>query len=144
MNLLQVLNEIHRTLGQLRHEIGKIQGELAARARIDNAPPPDVMGNLVRLAQGLELVRAALGNNAVHITSGYRSPRLNQRSAARSIPCTCKAWRPTSSARHSVRRWKSAAQSPGRASRPIKSSTSSDIGVMCHFRRREELRDTNC
>ena len=52
--------------------------EVAVRARIGNAPPPELMSNLVRLAEGLELVRAALGNNAVHITSGYRSPRLNQ------------------------------------------------------------------
>src|SRR5207249_10139501 len=52
--------------------------EVAARVGISNAPPPDVMGNLVRLAEGLERVRAALGNNAVHVTSGYRSPRLNQ------------------------------------------------------------------
>ena len=52
--------------------------EVAARARIDNAPPPEVMDNLVRLAQGLELVRRVLGNYAVHVTSGYRSPRLNQ------------------------------------------------------------------
>src|SRR5436309_11017044 len=52
--------------------------EVAARVGISNAPPPDVMSNLVRLAEGLELVRAALGNNAVHVTSGYRSPRLNQ------------------------------------------------------------------
>ena len=52
--------------------------EVAARASIDNAPPPEVTGNLVRLAQGLELVRRVLGNYAVHITSGYRSPRLNQ------------------------------------------------------------------
>jgi len=51
--------------------------EVAARASIDNAPPPEVTGNLVRLAQGLELVRTALGNYAVHVTSGYRSPRLN-------------------------------------------------------------------
>ena len=28
MSLLDVLNEIHRTLGQIRHELGKIQGEL--------------------------------------------------------------------------------------------------------------------
>ena len=34
MNLLQVLNEIHRTLGQLRHEIGKIQGELVEIRRL--------------------------------------------------------------------------------------------------------------
>ena len=28
MSLLEVLNEFHRTLGQIRHELGKIQGEL--------------------------------------------------------------------------------------------------------------------
>ncbi len=28
MSLLEVLNEIHRTLGQIRHELGQIQGEL--------------------------------------------------------------------------------------------------------------------
>jgi len=28
VNLLQVLNDIHRTLGELRHELGRIQGEL--------------------------------------------------------------------------------------------------------------------
>ena len=34
MNLLQVLNEIHRALGELRHEIGKIQGELVEIRRL--------------------------------------------------------------------------------------------------------------
>jgi len=52
--------------------------EVAARAGIDNTPSPEAMGNLLRLAEGLELVRAALGNNPIHVTSGYRSPRLNQ------------------------------------------------------------------
>jgi len=28
VNLLGVLNDIHRTLGEVRHELGKIQGEL--------------------------------------------------------------------------------------------------------------------
>src|SRR5437870_8618928 len=36
------------------------------------------MPNLVRLAAGLELVRAALGNKPIHVTSGFRSARLNQ------------------------------------------------------------------
>src|SRR5262247_3285693 len=52
--------------------------EVAARACIDNAPPPEVLRNLWRLAEGLELVRSVLGNNPVYVTSGYRSPRLNQ------------------------------------------------------------------
>ena len=34
MTLLEVLNEIHRALGELRHEIGKIQGELVEIRRL--------------------------------------------------------------------------------------------------------------
>ena len=52
--------------------------EVAARAGIDNTPSAETMRNLLRLAAGLELVRAAIGNNPIHVTSGYRSPRLNQ------------------------------------------------------------------
>jgi len=52
--------------------------EVAARAGIDNTPPAEAIRNVVRLAEGLELVRAALRNNPIHVKSGYRSPRLNQ------------------------------------------------------------------
>jgi len=52
--------------------------EVAARAGIDNTPSSEAMRNLLRLAEGLEMVRAALDNNAIHVTSGYRSLRLNQ------------------------------------------------------------------
>jgi len=52
--------------------------EVAARAGIDNTPSPEAMRNLLRLTEGLELVRAALRNNPINVTSGYRSPRLNQ------------------------------------------------------------------
>src|SRR5881409_3642713 len=52
--------------------------EIAARVDIDNTPSAEVVRNLARLAEGLELVRLALGNKPVHITSGYRSARLNQ------------------------------------------------------------------
>ena len=52
--------------------------EVAARAGIDNTPSAEVVRNLARLAEGLELVRVALGNKPVHVTSGYRSARLNQ------------------------------------------------------------------
>ena len=55
-----------------------IASEVAARAGLDNTPPPAVMSHLSRLAESLELVRVALGNNAIHVTSGYRSPKLNQ------------------------------------------------------------------
>ena len=52
--------------------------EVAARAGIDNTPPREVVDNLSRLAHGLERVRAVLKGRPIHITSGYRSPRLNQ------------------------------------------------------------------
>ena len=52
--------------------------EIAARAGIDNTPSAEVARNLARLAGSLEIVRVALGNKPVHITSGYRSARLNQ------------------------------------------------------------------
>ena len=55
-----------------------VASEVATRRGLDNTPPNEVMPNLSRLAEGLELVRAALGNHPVHVTSGYRSPRLNQ------------------------------------------------------------------
>lgn len=43
---------------------------------IDNAPPPEVIENLHRLAVMLEEVRMLLG--PLHINSGYRSPELNK------------------------------------------------------------------
>ena len=55
-----------------------VASEVATRRGLDNTPPNEVMPNLSRLAEGLDLVRAALVNHPVHVTSGYRSPRLNQ------------------------------------------------------------------
>ena len=55
-----------------------IASDTAARAGIDNTPPPALMDNLQALAQGLESVRALLGN-PIHVNSGYRSPALNAR-----------------------------------------------------------------
>ena len=56
-----------------------IASEIAARAGIDNTPTPEVLVNLRTLAQGLELVRHALGDRPIHVTSGYRCPELNAR-----------------------------------------------------------------
>ena len=50
----------------------------AVRLGIDNAPPPEVVTNLATLANGLEQVRTLLGNQPMHIDSGYRSAALNQ------------------------------------------------------------------
>ena len=56
-----------------------IASEVAARAGINNSPGPLVIENLYRLAQGLEMVRLAVGSLPIHINSGYRSPALNAR-----------------------------------------------------------------
>lgn len=63
-----------------------VASETAARTGIDNTPPDALMPNLRALAEGLELVRAALGNRPIHINSGYRCEALNTRvgGAARS------------------------------------------------------------
>ena len=52
--------------------------ETAERERIDNTPGADIVGNLQLLAEGLERVRKLTGF-PLEISSGYRSPELNQR-----------------------------------------------------------------
>jgi zinc D-Ala-D-Ala carboxypeptidase len=56
-----------------------IASEVAARSGIDNSPPSEILDNLRALAQGLELVRLALGNLPIHVNSGYRCPAVNAR-----------------------------------------------------------------
>lgn len=51
--------------------------DYALRNGIDNTPPKEIMPNLERLADTLELVRAHLGNRPITITSGFRCRRLN-------------------------------------------------------------------
>ncbi|NMF98375.1 D-Ala-D-Ala carboxypeptidase family metallohydrolase [Aromatoleum toluolicum] len=51
----------------------------AVRHGIGNTPPGSALINLSRLAEVLERIRAAVGNRTVTVTSGYRSPALNQR-----------------------------------------------------------------
>lgn len=50
----------------------------AIRLGLDNTPPEDVIDNLRALASYLEDLRAWLGDRAIFISSGYRSPELNQ------------------------------------------------------------------
>jgi zinc D-Ala-D-Ala carboxypeptidase len=52
--------------------------ETAARKGIDNTPSAEVIENLKRLAAALQEVRAFLGNKSILVSSGYRSPELNQ------------------------------------------------------------------
>lgn len=51
--------------------------EMAARHGIDNTPPDDLLPTLQRTAEGLERVRALLGDKPITITSGYRCPKVN-------------------------------------------------------------------
>lgn len=51
--------------------------QTAVRLGINNDPPPAVVENLRRLARALESVRSLLGG-AIIISSGYRSPELNE------------------------------------------------------------------
>jgi len=51
--------------------------QIAVRLGIRNDPPPAIVENLRKLARILEDVRAILGG-AILISSGYRSPELNE------------------------------------------------------------------
>ena len=55
-----------------------LRSATAAARGIDNSPTPEVRANLHRLAEVLETVRAGLGGYPMTITSGYRSPALNE------------------------------------------------------------------
>ncbi len=49
----------------------------AVRLGIDNVPPTEVLPRLEEVCSSLEKVRTILGDNPVHIDSGYRCPPLN-------------------------------------------------------------------
>jgi len=51
--------------------------ETATRKGLDNTPTPEIEANLAELAATLEQVRALLNGAAIHISSGYRSPKVN-------------------------------------------------------------------
>lgn len=52
--------------------------QTATRQGIDNTPDAIALANLRTLAAGLELVRAALGDRSINISSGFRSLQLNR------------------------------------------------------------------
>ncbi|GLO51309.1 Peptidase M15 [compost metagenome] len=52
--------------------------QLAAREGLDNKPPADARANLQLLCNALEQVRALFGAPVI-VSSGYRSPAVNQR-----------------------------------------------------------------
>lgn len=55
-----------------------VASQTAARRQIDNTPSPAIVKNLTRTAQLLERVRVLLGSKPILISSGYRSPTLNE------------------------------------------------------------------
>jgi hypothetical protein len=58
--------------------VQELTASATAKARdIPNKPTLQVLGNLKRLADEMEKVRAALGDKPLVIHSGYRSPSLN-------------------------------------------------------------------
>lgn len=52
--------------------------QTAARRGLDNRPPPEVLERLRITAARMEGVRRALGEKAIRVSSGYRSPALNK------------------------------------------------------------------
>lgn len=52
--------------------------QTASRLGINNMPDEEAIYNLTRLANVLEKVRSLLGDEPVLISSGYRSPELNE------------------------------------------------------------------
>jgi len=54
-----------------------VGSDTARRLAIPNRPPIRVLGNLLRLARGLDRIRRLLGHR-LEISSGYRSPALNR------------------------------------------------------------------
>jgi zinc D-Ala-D-Ala carboxypeptidase len=55
-----------------------IFSQTASRKNIDNTPDAATLINLKRLADTLEIVRSALGDTPIIISSGYRSKALNK------------------------------------------------------------------
>ena len=52
--------------------------QTAERKGISNAPTEEALLNLIRTAEGMEEVRARLGDRPISISSGYRSPAVNK------------------------------------------------------------------
>lgn len=64
--------------------------ETAARHGIDNTPDEATIQNLTRLANALQEIRALLGNKVIIVSSGYRSPELNQKVGGSATSDHCK------------------------------------------------------
>jgi hypothetical protein len=64
--------------------------ETADRHGIDNTPTPEIIENLKRLAASLQEVRTLLGNKSIIVSSGYRSPAVNEKLGSKPTSDHCK------------------------------------------------------
>lgn len=85
----------HFSLDEFTHS------QTAARLGMPNDPPPELLPVLRRTAHGLEAIRSLLGGLPIHISSGYRSPVVNnlvgskptsQHLAGQAVDFTCAAF----------------------------------------------------
>lgn len=67
-----------------------ISSDSAIRLGINNDPPLEVTYHLKRTANGLERVRQLMNNNAIRISSGYRSPALERVLCEQAYRAWCK------------------------------------------------------
>lgn len=51
--------------------------EMTATSHGPNVPTPEIIANLTVTATGMERVREILGDQPIHVNSGYRSPAVN-------------------------------------------------------------------
>lgn len=65
--------------------------EIAARRGVSNEPPQDLLPNLQRTAEFLELVRVRLGYQQVIVHSAYRAPEVNELVGGVKTSAHCKA-----------------------------------------------------
>ena len=55
-----------------------IKSEKAKVWKVDNTPPKDLMPVIIKTCQGLERIRAIIGNKPIQILSGYRNAAVNR------------------------------------------------------------------
>jgi hypothetical protein len=64
--------------------------ETADRHGLDNTPTDEIIENLKHLAGVLQEVRAILGNKPITVSSGYRSPTVNEKLGSKPTSDHCK------------------------------------------------------
>ena len=64
--------------------------ETADRHGLDNTPTDEIIENLKHLAGVLQEVRSILGNKPITVSSGYRSPTVNEKLGSKPTSDHCK------------------------------------------------------